>query len=128
MDFIGRLRDYLIFQMTLVVVSNHQGQWESLFIQTLIIPNTSIVKRELLLISFFGWALRCMKPITLNRANKFSSLKKVIKKGVDKINDGYSVIFFLRAQEYHQRKEYKHLLIVVVFCLSRVVILYSYMS
>jgi 1-acyl-sn-glycerol-3-phosphate acyltransferase len=51
-----------------VVVSNHQGQWESLFIQTLIIPNTSIVKRELLLIPFFGWALRCMRPITLNRA------------------------------------------------------------
>ena len=77
-----------------LVVSNHQGQWESLFIQTLIIPNTSIVKRELLLIPFFGWALRCMRPITLNRANKFSSLKKVIKKGVERINEGYSVVLF----------------------------------
>ena len=77
-----------------VVVSNHQGQWESLFIQTLIIPNTSIVKRELLLIPFFGWALRCMRPITLNRANKLGSLKKVIRKGVEKINEGYSVILF----------------------------------
>ena len=35
-------------------------------------------QKELLYIPFFGWALRCMKPITLNRANKFSSLKKVI--------------------------------------------------
>ncbi|MDA8808894.1 1-acyl-sn-glycerol-3-phosphate acyltransferase [Gammaproteobacteria bacterium] len=77
-----------------IVVSNHQGQWESLFIQTLIIPNTSIVKRELLLIPFFGWALRCMRPITLNRANKLGSLKKVIRKGVEKINEGYSVILF----------------------------------
>ena len=77
-----------------IVVSNHQGQWESFFIQTLFIPNTSIVKRELLLIPFFGWALRCMKPITLNRANKFSSLKKVIIKGVDRLKAGYSVILF----------------------------------
>lgn len=77
-----------------IVVSNHQGQWESFFIQTLFIPNTSIVKRELLFIPFFGWALRCMKPITLNRANKYSSLKKVIQKGVEKLNTGYSVILF----------------------------------
>jgi len=77
-----------------IVVSNHQGQWESFFIQTLFIPNTSIVKRELLLIPFFGWALRCMKPITLNRANKFSSLKKVIIKGVERLKAGYSIILF----------------------------------
>jgi 1-acyl-sn-glycerol-3-phosphate acyltransferase len=61
-----------------VIVSNHQGQWESLYLQTLFIPSTSIIKKELLYIPFFGWALRCMQPITLNRANKFSSFKKVI--------------------------------------------------
>ena len=47
-----------------IVVSNHQGQWESFFLQTLFIPSTSIIKKELLLIPLFGWALRCMKPIT----------------------------------------------------------------
>jgi 1-acyl-sn-glycerol-3-phosphate acyltransferase len=35
-----------------------------------------------------------MRPITINRANKFGSLKKVIRKGVEKINEGYSVILF----------------------------------
>ncbi|MDC0392448.1 1-acyl-sn-glycerol-3-phosphate acyltransferase, partial [Gammaproteobacteria bacterium] len=45
-----------------IVVSNHQGQWESFFLQTLFIPSTSIIKKELLLIPVFGWALRCMKP------------------------------------------------------------------
>ena len=77
-----------------IVVSNHQGQWESFFLQTLFIPSTSIIKQELLYIPLFGWALRCMKPITLNRLNKVSSLKKVIKKGVMKLKDGFSIILF----------------------------------
>ena len=77
-----------------IVVSNHQGQWESFFLQTLFIPSTSIIKKELLLIPLFGWALRCMKPITLNRLNKVSSLKKVVKKGVIKLKNGFSIILF----------------------------------
>jgi 1-acyl-sn-glycerol-3-phosphate acyltransferase len=77
-----------------VIVSNHQGQWESFYLQTLFIPSTSIIKKELLYIPFFGWALRCMQPITLNRANKFSSFKKVINKGVLKLKNGFSVILF----------------------------------
>lgn len=77
-----------------IVVSNHQGQWESFFLQTLFTPSTSIIKKELLYIPFFGWALKCMKPITLNRANKFSSLKKVINKGKLKLGEGLWVILF----------------------------------
>tara|TARA_B110000003_G_C16642878_1_gene530856 strand:+ start:2025 stop:2729 length:705 start_codon:yes stop_codon:yes gene_type:complete len=77
-----------------IVVCNHQGQWESFFLQTLFVPSTSIIKKELLYIPLFGWALRCMKPITLNRLNKVSSLKKVIKKGVVKLKSGFSIILF----------------------------------
>ena len=77
-----------------IIVSNHQGQWESFYLQTLFIPSTSIIKNELLYIPFFGWALRCMRPITLNRADKFNSIKKVINEGVLKLKNGFSVILF----------------------------------
>ena len=77
-----------------IIVANHQGVWESLFIQTLVIPSASIIKEELLYIPFFGWGLAKMQPITINRANKFSSLKKVIKKGSEKLNHGVSIIIF----------------------------------
>lgn len=77
-----------------IVVSNHQGQWESFYLQTLFIPSTSIIKKELLYIPLFGWALRCMKPITLNRQNKVGSLKKVINKGLIRLNMGFSIILF----------------------------------
>ena len=48
-----------------ILVSNHQGQWESLFLQTLVMPSSSIVKKEILFIPFFGWAVYCMRPIWL---------------------------------------------------------------
>ena len=41
-----------------IVVSNHQGQWESLFLQTLFIPSTTIIKKELLYIPLFGVGIK----------------------------------------------------------------------
>ncbi len=35
-----------------IVVANHQGQWESLFLQTIIHPISTIIKKELLYIPF----------------------------------------------------------------------------
>ena len=40
-----------------IVIANHQGPWESLFVQTLKIPSCSIIKKDLTLIPFFGWGL-----------------------------------------------------------------------
>ena len=77
-----------------IFVSNHQGPWESFFLQTLKIPSTSIIKKELLVIPFFGWALACLGPIYINRTNKYTSLKKVIAKGTEKLKNGYSIIMF----------------------------------
>ncbi len=77
-----------------ILVSNHQGAWESLFLQTLFLPSSSIIKRELLFIPFFGWALACLKPIHLIRSKKLTSLKKVIKDGTLKLKSGSSIIIF----------------------------------
>jgi len=77
-----------------ILVSNHQGAWESFFLQTLYFPSASIVKKELLYVPLFGWAFACLKPIYINRSNKFQSLKKVIKHGSKKLNEGVSVIIF----------------------------------
>ena len=77
-----------------IFAANHQGVWESFFLQTINIPTSSIIKRELLLIPFFGWALACLKPIHLRRSNKFKSLKTVINKGSKKLSNNTSLIIF----------------------------------
>ena len=58
-------------------MANHQGPWESLFLQTIIQPTSSIIKKEILFIPFFGWAISRLMPIPINRKEKHSSMKKV---------------------------------------------------
>ena len=77
-----------------ILVANHQGQWESLYLQTVIHPISSIIKQELLLIPFFGWALAFMSPIPINRKNKLQSLKKVINQANARIKANFSVLIF----------------------------------
>jgi len=77
-----------------VMAANHQSPWESFFLQTLFIPTSSIMKREILIIPFFGWAISRLKPISINRNLKIGSLKKVIVDGGQRIREGYAVLVF----------------------------------
>lgn len=77
-----------------VIMANHQGPWESLFLQTLKLPTSSIIKKEILFIPFFGWAISRLKPIPINRKEKHSSMRKVISIGGERIKDGYAVLIF----------------------------------
>ena len=77
-----------------VIMANHQGPWESLFLQTLIQPTSSIIKKEILFIPFFGWAISRLKPIPIDRKEKYSSMKRVISIGSKRIKDGYAVLIF----------------------------------
>ena len=77
-----------------VMVSNHQSPWESFFLQTLFLPTSSIMKKEILIIPFFGWAISRLKPISINRKLKIKSLKKVIADGGERIRGGYAVLVF----------------------------------
>ena len=77
-----------------IIIANHQGPWESLFVQTLKIPSSSIIKKNLTLIPFFGWGLAALKPIRINRETKLSSLKKVVSKSVNRLKNGSTVIIF----------------------------------
>lgn len=77
-----------------VIVANHQSPWESLFLQTLVTPTSSIIKQEILYIPFFGWAISRLNPIPINRKEKYTSLKKVLTVGKNRIKDGYAVLLF----------------------------------
>ena len=68
-----------------VVVSNHQGQWETFFYQYFFFPLTTLLKRELLFIPIWGWALALLRPIAINRGSPRRALKKTILEGEKRI-------------------------------------------
>jgi len=77
-----------------VVMANHQSPWETFFLQLLVSPQATILKRELLWIPFFGWGLALLKPITINRSEGSQALKTVLREGAARLEQGISVMIF----------------------------------
>lgn len=77
-----------------VIVSNHQSSWETLFFYSLVSPASPILKKELLNIPLWGWALRLLKPIAIDRANKREAGKSLLTQGRARLRDGNWIILF----------------------------------
>jgi len=77
-----------------VVLAKHESAWETLFLQSLFSPSTTVLKRELLSIPFFGWALRLLNPIAINRGEPAQALKTVLRQGGLRLADGRRIIIF----------------------------------
>lgn len=77
-----------------IVISNHQSAWETVGLQTLFYPCVFVLKEELLKIPFFGWGLRSVKMIAIDRESSKKALKKVTDQGIDRIKSGISVVVF----------------------------------
>ena len=77
-----------------VALAKHQSAWETLYLQSLLWPATTVLKRELLNIPFFGWGLRALNPIPIDRSNPRVALKQVKTIGAERIEQGYNVILF----------------------------------
>lgn len=77
-----------------VVLSNHQSQWETFYLQLLFQPLATIMKRELLNIPGFGWGLGLLKPIAIDRSNPRDAMRQMLAKGKHRIEEGISVLVF----------------------------------
>ncbi|MFN3713512.1 MAG: lysophospholipid acyltransferase family protein [Alcanivoracaceae bacterium] len=77
-----------------VVMANHQSQWETFYLQLLIAPQTTILKRELLWVPFFGWALALLKPIAIDRSKGTQAIKTIQRVGKQRLDAGISVVIY----------------------------------
>ncbi|WCN07679.1 lysophospholipid acyltransferase family protein [Marinomonas mediterranea] len=77
-----------------VLVSNHQSEWETYLLQVLTTPISTVLKKELLSIPFFGWGLRMVQPIAIDRSKRAGALKQILKQGKERIASGRSVLIF----------------------------------
>ena len=77
-----------------IVASNHQSAWETYLLSLLFSPQVPVLKRELLLIPVFGWVLRLLKPIAIDRKRPTSALRQLIEQGEKRLRAGYWVVVF----------------------------------
>jgi len=77
-----------------VVMSKHQSDWETYAFLTLFNPQSTVVKKELFAIPFFGWALKLKDAIGIDRSQKTSALKQLIEQGATNIKKGCWIMVF----------------------------------
>lgn len=77
-----------------IVMSKHQSTWETLFLQQYLPPVAWVIKRELLWLPFFGWAIALLRPIAINRESGASAVKYVIRQGTARLRQGQWVVIF----------------------------------
>lgn len=78
---------------TAIVFSNHQSMWETIFMQLLLPNQTWILKKQLLNIPVFGWGLRLLNPIAIDRKST-SSIKQLLTEGEKRLKSNVWVVIF----------------------------------
>jgi len=81
-------------KQTVVVLCKHQSAWETFALQVFFPMQAWVLKRELLWIPFFGWALASMKPIAIDRDQPRKALQKLIKLGQQRLAQNIWVVIF----------------------------------
>ncbi len=92
-----------------IVLSNHQSTWETMMIPTFLPAASFVIKKELLKIPFFGWALSSVKPIAIDRNAGSSAVDQVKSIGKERLDAGNWVCIFPEGTrvEPGQRKDYR---------------------
>ena len=81
-------------KMPVVVLSKHQCAWETFFLQGMFWPASTVLKKELLALPFFGWGLSSLRPIAIDRSNPREALKQVKSGGLERLGSGTNLILF----------------------------------
>ena len=77
-----------------IVLSKHQSAWETLAFQEIFPPQVWVLKKELLLVPFFGWGLAMTSPIAIDRSSKKAALKQIVSQGKDRLKRGFWIVVF----------------------------------
>lgn len=78
-----------------VALWKHSSSWETFAMVTVCPPQVWVLKRELLWLPFFGWALALARPVAVDRRNgRSAAMKSLLAQGKSRLDDGISIIVF----------------------------------
>ncbi len=77
-----------------IVMSKHSSTWETIAIQRFFRPLVWVVKRELTWIPFFGWALKAVNAIALDRGTGRKAINQLIAESQLHMDRGRILMLF----------------------------------
>lgn len=77
-----------------VFLLKHSSAYETLAEFLFVGQQTWVLKRELQWVPIFGWALRLLRPIAINRGGGRNAVRQVIEQGTVALDNGVNVMIF----------------------------------
>lgn len=77
-----------------IIMANHQAEWEAFAFSCMRRPSITVLKKELMSLPLFGWAMAQFNPIVVDRDNAVKSMKKIYQQGKKYLNQGYNLVIF----------------------------------
>ncbi len=77
-----------------VIMGNHQSTWETIACQLWFEPTVWVVKKELLWIPIFGWALGFLRPIAIKRHKGKKAVEQLLTMGAERLAQNSFIIIF----------------------------------
>lgn len=86
--------EHLPRHTTAIILAKHQSSWETLAFQQIFPPQVWVLKRELLWLPLFGWALALLDPIAIDRGAGRKAVKQIVDQGAQRLQTGRWVVVF----------------------------------
>jgi 1-acyl-sn-glycerol-3-phosphate acyltransferase len=77
-----------------VVLLKHSSAWETMAQLEIFPQQTWVLKRELMWVPMFGWVLRLLKPIAIDRKGGGAAVQQVLTQGQSRLAEGLYVMIF----------------------------------
>ncbi|MDH3325631.1 MAG: 1-acyl-sn-glycerol-3-phosphate acyltransferase [Gammaproteobacteria bacterium] len=77
-----------------IILSKHQSTWETFALQVIFPPQIWVLKKNLLKIPFFGWALAMLDPIAINRSARKKAMEQILEQGKTRLDNNRWVVLF----------------------------------
>jgi 1-acyl-sn-glycerol-3-phosphate acyltransferase len=71
-----------------IVMAKHQSSWETIFFMTYFPEQTWVIKKELVMVPFFGWGIAMLTPVAIDRSAGKDALAQVVEQGTQRLRDG----------------------------------------
>lgn len=77
-----------------IVLCKHQSAWETIALMAILPPQSVLLKKSLLWLPFWGWAMATLKPIAIDRSSPKQALSQLLKKGDLRLKEGFWVVIY----------------------------------
>jgi len=77
-----------------VAFCKHQSMWETLALQQVLPAQAWVLKQELLRVPVFGWGLRVLEPVAIDRGAGRKAVDQVVREGKDRLSKGRWIVVF----------------------------------